>query len=285
MNTFTYDGTSRNLATDQGKLHYHEAGSGTPLILLHGSGPGVTGWANFAGNLSLFAQHFRCLILDLPGYGGSDPVAGHPMISLADAVVRFMDGLKVDKAHILGNSLGGIVGSHVAANHPARVGRFVTIGGVGTNLFSSFPGEGINRLVEFAENPTREFLVAWLRSMVFDPAMVTEELIEERFKRATTPEMLETTRKMYSRAGIQAMAQMFRGPGALSGVAHLGKIEAPTLITWGRDDRVSPIDMAVLPMRIIPRCELHTFYNCGHWAMIERKAEFESVVLGFLQRP
>jgi pimeloyl-ACP methyl ester carboxylesterase len=255
------------------------------LLLLHGSGPGVTGWANFQGNLSLFAQHFRCLILDMPGYGGSDPVEGHPILTLADATVRFMDALKIDKANIIGNSLGGIVGSHVAANHPQRVVRFVTIGGLGMNLFSSFPGEGINRLVEFAENPTRELLVAWLRSMVFDPAVVTDELVEERFKRATTPQMLETSRKLYSRAGMQAMAQAFRGPGALAGVAHLGKIEAPTLITWGRDDRVSPIDLAILPMRIIPRAELHTFYNCGHWAMIERKEEFESVVLSFLKRP
>jgi len=284
MRTYTHDETSKVLATDQGKLHYHEAGEGPALIMLHGSGPGVSGWANFQGNLSLFAQHFRCLILDMPGYGGSDPVAGHPILALADAVVRFMDALKIDKAHIIGNSLGGIVGSHVAANHPARVGRFVTIGGVGTNLFTTFPGEGINRLVEFAENPTREFLIAWLRSMVFDPAIVTEALIEDRFKRATTPQMLETSRKLYSRAGIEAMAASFRGANALNGVAHLGKIEAPTLITWGRDDRVSPIDLAILPMRIIPRAELHTFYNCGHWAMIERKAEFENVVLAFLMR-
>ncbi len=284
MSAYTYEGTSKVLSTSHDKLHYHEAGEGPALILLHGSGPGVTGWANFQGNLPTFAKHFRCLILDMPGYGGSDPAEGHPITSLSDAVIRFMDELKIDKAHIIGNSLGGIVGSYPAANHPERVAKLVTIGGVGTNIFSSFPGEGINRLVEFTENPTREFLVAWLRSMVFDPALVTEQLIEERFKRATTPEMLATSRKLYSRAAIQAMGEMFRAGGALGSVGHLPKIQAPTLITWGRDDRVSPIDMALLPMRMIPRCELHTFYNCGHWVMIERKAEFESVVLSFLQR-
>ena len=64
----------------------------------------------------------------------------------------------------------------------------------------------------------------------------------------------------------------------------LRRIQAPTLLTWGRDDRVTPLDGAIAPLRLIPRCELHVFPDCGHWAMIERKAEWESVVLSFLRR-
>ena len=67
-------------------------------------------------------------------------------------------------------------------------------------------------------------------------------------------------------------------------LAMLGRIQAPTLLTWGRDDRVTPLDGAIAPLRLIPRCELHVFPDCGHWAMIERKDEFESVVLSFLLR-
>ena len=70
--------TSRTLATPDGDLHYHEAGDGPPLLLLHGSGPGVSGWANFGGNLPLFAEHFRTLVLDLPGFGTSHAVDGQP---------------------------------------------------------------------------------------------------------------------------------------------------------------------------------------------------------------
>ena len=80
------------------------------------------------------------------------------------------------------------------------------------------------------------------------------------------------------------MAENFRGPDAVQRIAHLGAITVPTLITWGRDDRVSPVAMALIPMRMIPNAELHIFPNCGHWAMIERKLEFENVVLAFLQR-
>ena len=76
----THDSTRRELATDAGVLRYHEAGDGPPLLLLHGSGPGVTGWRNFGDNLAAFAPHFRCLVLELPGFGVSEAlraVAAH----------------------------------------------------------------------------------------------------------------------------------------------------------------------------------------------------------------
>ncbi len=284
MTDFSFSATSRVLADPVGDIHYHEAGEGPALILLHGSGPGVTGWANFEDNLPVFAQHFRSYILDLPGYGKSAPVAGMPMQVCADAVIRFMDGLQIDKAHIMGNSLGGMVGSMVAAQQPARVDRFVTIGGVGYGLFNAFPNEGINLLVNFIEDPTHERLVQWLHSMVYDKSIVTNDLIERRMKQALDPVTYETSRKLYSRAAMEAIAAMTEGPHAAATFAHLAAIQAPTLITWGRDDRVSSMDRSFVAMRMIPNAELHIFPKCGHWAMIERKAEFESVVLAFLTR-
>ncbi len=282
--SFTHDDTKRVLETDKGLIHYHEAGEGPALLLLHGSGPGVTGWENFKGNLPVFAEHFHSYIVNLPGYAESTPVPGHPMVVTVEAVLRFMDEKKIAKAHIIGNSLGGMVGSMFAAQHPTRVERLVTIGGIGFGLFGPFPNEGINLLAEFAEDPTRERLVQWLRSMVFDEALVTDELIESRFKQATTPQMLATTRQLYSRASIKALAEMARGPNAVQSFAYLASVQAPTLICWGRDDRVSALDRGLIPMRLIPNGELHVFANCGHWVMIERKAEFESTVLAFLKR-
>lgn len=283
MSAYTYDNTSRTLETEHGMLHYHEAGAADapPLLLLHGSGPGVFGWANFQGNLPVFAEHFRTFILDMPGYGGSSAVDGYPIDTAVDAVLNFLDALGIAQIAIVGNSMGGMVGSRLAATHPQRISRLCTIGGVGVNLFTSFPNEGINLLVEFTEDPTRERLIAWLRSMVYDQALVTPELIEDRFRRATNPETLAVSRRMYSRAAMQAIAAAQKQSQPW---AHLQSIQCPTLVTWGRDDRVTPVDWAILPMRLIPKCELHVFYDCGHWAMIERKREFESVVLAFLRR-
>lgn len=278
---YTFDSTSRVLTTAEGKLHYHEAGQGPALILLHGSGPGVYGWSNFRGNLPVFARHFRTFIIDMPGYGESDAIAGHPIDVAVTATVKFMDALGIAKADILGNSLGGIVASRIAAEFPDRVKRLCMIGGIGLNLLTGFPNEGINRLVDFVEEPTRERLIEWLRSMVFDQSLVTEELIADRWKRATDPKTMAVSRQLYSR---KAMEYMTANQFDMQPWRHLTKILCPTLLTWGRDDRVSPIDRALLPMRFIPKCELHTFYDCGHWAMIERKAEFENVVLAFFQR-
>jgi 2-hydroxy-6-oxonona-2,4-dienedioate hydrolase len=284
MAELSYESTSRFLELESGKIHYHEAGEGPVLLMLHGSGPGVTGWANFSGNLPYFAEHFRCIIVDFPGYGKSEPVQGDPISVCVQAAVAALDGLGIEKASLLGNSLGGQIASIVAAKHADRVERLVCIGGIGMNVFSPFPAEGLNLLMEFTENPTRERLTQWLHSMVFDPQLVTEELIESRFKQATDPVTMATSKKIYSRKSLAWMSDMRRGPKATMALAHLGSIQAPTLLTWGRDDRVNPLDSALMPMRLIPKCELHVFPNCGHWVMIEQKHAFETLVRAFLQR-
>lgn len=281
-NDLTFEGTSRILATPDGDLHYHEAGEGPPLLLVHGSGPGVSGWANFSGNLGLFARHFRTLVLDLPGFGRSHPVDGSPVMAAPGAVLAFLDGLGIDRLAMVGNSLGGGVVARIAADEPDRVSRLVTLGGVGVPFFSASPPEGIVRLVEFVEDPTRDRLLAWMTSMVFDPAVLTEEFVETRWAAATDPVAMASIRSIYNRQLLDFFRTITVANPETLGM--LTRIKAPTLLTWGRDDRVTPLDGAIAPLRLIPRCELHVFPDCGHWAMIERKEEFESVVLSYLLR-
>ena len=277
----------KELATERGVLRYYDVGPETPapaLLLLHGSGPGVTGWRNYEGNLPALSQHFRCLVLEFPGFGVSDPTDEHPMLAAPASVIDFLDGLGLDGVDVIGNSMGGIVAAQLAINHPDRVRSLVTIGGMGKNIFSPFPGEGINLLMEFTDDPTRERLAQWLRSMVFDQEMVTDEMVETRWEQATQPETLDFSRRMYGSAAMAARAASAAASDAAPYWAMLHKIKARTLITWGRDDRVSPVDMALLPMRTIPDVEVHVFPNCGHWVMIEQKAAWEATVLAFLLR-
>ena len=280
----SFDATRREIGTERGVLRYHEAGDGPPLVMLHGSGPGVTGWRNFGDNLAAFAPHFRCLVLELPGFGVSDATDLHPMAAALPALGDFLDALGLDRVDLIGNSMGGIVATRFAIAQPERVRRMVTVGGMGRNIFSPAPGEGIRLLVEFTEDPTRERLVQWLESMVFDPAMVTEELVEQRWAQATEPDTLASARRMYGRGVLEAMAAAAARSDEPPYWAMLHKILARTLLTWGRDERVSPMDMALVPMRTIPEVELHVFPNCGHCAMIEQKSAWESTVLAFLTR-
>ena len=141
----------KEVQTDRGTLRYYDEGTGPVVLFLHGSGPGVTGWRNFRGILPTFAAHFRCLILEFPGFGVSDDFGGHPMIDAQSAVVPFLDALGVEKVDIVGNSMGGGVGINFAINNPDRIGKLVTIGGIGTNIFSPGPSEGIRLLQEFTE--------------------------------------------------------------------------------------------------------------------------------------
>ncbi|WP_109788899.1 alpha/beta fold hydrolase [Mycolicibacterium chlorophenolicum] len=274
----------RETSTSAGTLRYYDIGQGPVVLFLHGSGPGVTGWRNFRGVLPAFTEHFRCLVLEFPGFGVSDDWGGHPMVTAQGTVTPFLDALDIERAHIVGNSMGGGVGVNTAITAPDRVDRLVTIGGIGTNVFSPGPSEGIRLLQEFTEDPTRQRLVDWLNSMVFDQALVTEELIEERWALATDPETLAASRRMYGKAAFAAMMTAMASSEAPLPWARMHKVAAPTLLTWGRDDRVSPLDMALIPMRTIPSAELHVFPRCGHWAMIEAKAAFESVVTAFLRR-
>ena len=272
------------ITTPAGVLRYYDQGSGPALLFLHGSGPGVTGWRNFRGVLPTFAEHFRCLVLEFPGFGVSDDFGGHPMVTAQGAVAPFLDALDVAGVNIVGNSMGGGVAINFAINSPDRVGKLVTIGGIGTNVFSPGPSEGIRLLQDFTEEPTRQRLIDWLRSMVYDEALVTDQLIEERWALATDPPTLESARRMYGKAAFAQMMAMMRHADMPMPWAIMHKVKCPTLLTWGRDDRVSPLDMALIPMRTIPNAELHVFPNCGHWAMIEAKQAFESTVLAFLRR-
>lgn len=266
-------------------LSYHIAGEGEAFVMLHGSGPGVSGWGNFGANLPLFSQHFRTIIPDQPGFGASPrPEMDRPYHRISsDAVAALLDELGIEKAHVLGNSMGGSVAARFALDHPDRLGKLVLMGpgGVGAAILSPSPPEGLGRLVEFAQDPTREKLVAWMKTMVSDKAFITEELIEERWRNATEPGAIEWLRLFFSHVGGKSK----RPTEEIPLWAQVPKIAAPTLITWGRDDRVTPLEMAWLPLRQMREVELHVFSGCGHWAMTEKREQFERVVLEFLTRP
>lgn len=279
----TYEGTARELNTSEGTLRYHEAGEGEPLILLHGSGIGVSGWKNFRGNLGFFAKYYHCYILEFPGFGISDPVEGmHPVFAAGAAVVRFMDALGIESATMVGNSMGGVVGINLAINAPERVTKLISIGGVGPNIFSPSPSEGTRLLQEFADEPSKDKLVRWLNCMAHDRSLVTQELIEDRWKSAADPASHASLAAMYGSKAFEAQKAMMANIAPYWSMMH--KVKCPTLLTWGINDRQSPPDMMLVPMRLIPNSEVHVFPNCGHWVMIEAKEAFESVALEFLQR-
>jgi len=288
MTDFSQETTRRSAKAGELTLNYYEAGDSTdaggglPLVMLHGGGPGASAWSNFGRALPGFATSFRTLLVDQPGFGASDkpPVVGNFYRHAADHVVKLLDELGIEKVHLLGNSLGGGTAMRLALTYPDRVGRLVLMGpgGLSLNLFHADPTEGVQRLMDFGANPTREALRAFISTMVVDQSLVTDELVEERFADATAPGAQEAMRSM----GMSFWNPETAEDGMLWREAH--RLRKHTLLTWGREDRVNPLDGAMVALKLIPKASLHVFPNCGHWAQIEAADEFREVATAFYSR-
>ncbi|WP_028476277.1 4,5:9,10-diseco-3-hydroxy-5,9,17-trioxoandrosta-1(10),2-diene-4-oate hydrolase [Nocardia sp. CNY236] len=264
------------------RLHYHEAGEGAgpTIVLLHGGGPGASSWSNFARNIPVLAEHFHVLAVDQPGFGLSDKPTDHPQYFThsAAALADLLDHMQITtRVHLLGNSLGGGAAVRFALDYPDRAGKLILMGpgGLSANVFSADPTEGVKLLSAFNYQPTRDNLEAFLRVMVFDQSLVTEELIDERFASASAPESLAATR---------AMGKSFAGPDFEKGMLwrEAYKLRQPVLLIWGREDRVNPLDGAIVATKMIPRAQLHVFGACGHWAQLEKFHEFNRLAIDFL---
>ncbi|GAA5169425.1 alpha/beta fold hydrolase [Pseudonocardia eucalypti] len=263
-------------------LHFDEAGAdhSDSVVLLHGGGPGASGASNFGRNVPVFAGSFRTLLVDQPGYGRSDPPTGeaHYFTESADALAALLDKLGIEKAHLVGNSLGGGTAARFALRHPDRADRLVLMapGGLSVNVFAPDPTEGIKRLYEFGAppGPSREKLAAFLRTLVFDPRLVTDELVEERYAAASDPNALRAM------AALGKSFADFPEDGMLWREAH--RLRNRVLLVWGREDRVNPLDGGLVALKMIRKAQLHVFGGCGHWAQLERFDEFNRLVLEFL---
>ncbi len=287
---------SAQVKTESGALtlNFHEAGvstssttaepfgGGLPLVMLHGGGPGASSWGNFGACLPLFASRFRTILLDQPGFGDSEKteIVGNFFGFAADALLAFLDELGIERVHLLGNSLGGGTATRFALKYPERVGRLILMGpgGLSLNLFHADPTEGIKRLYDFSGDPTKESLEAFMRTMVVNQDLITPELVAERFAHATAPGAQQAMASM----GASMMKPDTYEDGFVWRDAY--KLRRPVLLTWGREDRVNPLDGALIGLKLIPRAELHVFPNCGHWAQIEAAEDFFAVASSYLGR-
>ena len=282
----TYESTSRFTEGAEVRLHYHEAGTGAPLILLHGGGPGASAWSNWKQNIGPLAEHFRVVLIDQPGYGRSDKpmIEGWMWTFYARTVRDLMDDLGLEKAHFIGNSLGGGTTLKFALDYPERTDRLILMGPAGGTLplTSTWPSEGLKTLMNFyaPPGPSREKMQAIIDVMMYAPGKVDPEVLEERYQAAVDPDAMAMAQAVFKavQAGEAVMVaeELWR---------EVHRISQRTMLTWGRDDRVLPLDGALFMLRYMPDARLHVFPNCGHWAQAEHAVEFNRLVVDFLTAP
>jgi len=285
MSVPTLESTSHTLTVASGlDVHYHDAGEAAadrpPVVLLHGGGPGATAWSNFGRNVAVLSRSARVLAVDMPGFGRSTKRTEHPQYFTyaAGVLAELLDALGVDTVDLVGNSLGGGVATRFALGHPERARRLVLMapGGLGLNVFAPDPTEGVTRLGKFGAppGPSPEKLKAFLRTLVYDQKLITDELVAERFAAASAPESL--------RAMVAMGMSFFQHPEESQLWREAHRVTQPTLLIWGREDRVNPLDGALVALKQLPDVQLHVFSRCGHWAQVEKFDEFNRLTEAFL---
>ncbi|MFM0340204.1 alpha/beta fold hydrolase [Paraburkholderia fungorum] len=263
------------------RLHYNDAGHGDEtVVMLHGSGPGASGWANFNRNVDAFVDAgYRVILLDCPGWGKSDSVvcSGSRSDLNARMLKGLLDAIGVARVHIVGNSMGGHSAVAFALANPERVGKLVLMGGGtgGPSQFVPMPTEGIKLLQALYREPTLDNLKRMLNVFVFDTSTLTEELMQTRLANMLA-------RRDHLENFVKSLAA---NPKQFPDVGHrLSEIAAPALVIWGRDDRFVPMDVGLRLVWGMPNADLHVFGRCGHWVQWEHAAKFNQMVLEFLGR-
>ncbi len=283
----TESNTSRFVRIKNGdldmQLHYNDigrsSGSGAEtVVMLHGSGPGASGWANFNRNVEPFvAAGYRVVLMDFPGWSKSDSVVntGSRSELNARALQGLMDAIGLEKAHLIGNSMGGHSAVAFALANPQRVGKLVLMGGGtgGSSPFVPQPTEGIKLIGALYRDPTIENLKRMMNVFVYDTSSLTEALFKARLDNMLTRrDHLENFVK-----SAEANPKQFPDVGH-----RLGEIASPALLIWGRDDRFVPLDVGLRLLVGLQKADLHVFSRCGHWAQWEHADKFNRLTLDFL---
>ena len=284
MSAFSEATTSRfaQVVLDEHALniHYNDCGSGGEVVvMLHGSGPGASGWANFNRNIDpLVEAGYRVILMDCPGWSKSDSIVctGSRSDLNAQVLAALLVQLDIPRVHILGNSMGGHSAVAFALNHPERVGKLVLMGGGtgGASPFAPMPTEGIRLLQGLYREPTIDNLKKMMSIFVFDPSDLTEALFQARLDNMLARrDHLENFVK-----SLEANPRQFPDFGP-----RLAQVTAQTLVIWGRNDRFVPMDTGLRLIAGMPNADLHIFNRCGHWAQWEHAERFNRLVLDFLQ--
>jgi 2-hydroxymuconate-semialdehyde hydrolase len=255
------------------KTNYHDQGQGAPVLLIHGSGPGVTAWANWRLTMPALAKNFRVIAPDMAGFGYTERPANarYTMANWVDHALGLLDTLKIEKVHVLGNSFGGGLALALAIRAPERVSRLVLMGSAGI----SFPiTEGLDRV--WGYTPSLENMRGLLDVFAFDRALVNDDLARMRYEASIRPGFQEAFAQMFPAPRQRGVDGLASSEDAIRALAH------ETLIIHGREDKVIPLNNSFRLLSLIPRAQLHVFGRCGHWTQIEHAAKFNQLVENFL---
>ncbi|MGE7667293.1 alpha/beta fold hydrolase [Ureibacillus composti] len=257
--------------------HYHEEGTGDEkIILIHGSGPGVSAFANWRLVIPRLSESYQVFAPDIIGFGETDKLADHNYhIDLwVEHLIGFIEAVSNEPVYLVGNSFGGALSLHIAYRRPDLVKKLILMGSVGTKHPIS---KGLDQV--WGYEPSLDSMRNLIKLFSYDQAAANnEELVRLRYEASIRPDVKE------------AFAAMFQAPrqSKLDEMAledeQIKQIEVKTLIFHGLNDQVIPIEETSYRLiQLLPHAELHVFNECGHWTQIEKTEPFIDHILTFIK--
>jgi 4,5:9,10-diseco-3-hydroxy-5,9,17-trioxoandrosta-1(10),2-diene-4-oate hydrolase len=255
------------------RVHYQEEGRGPAVLFLHGSGPGASGYSNFRRNYPYFAaQGFRALVPDTIGFGHSSKPddVDYTLDFLAGALARFTAAAGVERCAVVGNSHGGALAIQLALDHPELVDRLILMAPGGIEVREAYAKmEGIRTMMKVFLGPegiTREGMRRVFGLQLFDPATLTEEILDERMEIAVTQ----------PKRVLTSMVVPHLTP-------RLGELSCPVFAFWGMNDKFCPVSGATTIAEHCKKARVMLLSECGHWVMVEHTDLFNRLSVDFLR--
>ena len=254
-------------------VNYHDHGSGFPVVMIHGSGPGVSAFVNWRLVMPELAKQRRVLAPDMVGFGFTERPAGmvYKLDNWVDQVIAFLDTMNLPQVDLVGNSFGGALSLALTVRHPERVRRLVLMGAAGV----SFP---ITQELDdvWGYEPSFENMRRIMDVFAYDRNLVNDELARLRYEASIRPGFQESYASMFPAPRQRWVDALATADDAIAGITH------ETLIIHGREDKVIPLENSLRLSRLIARSQLHVFGRCGHWTQIEHAKRFSQLVSNFL---
>ncbi|MDX3895543.1 alpha/beta hydrolase [Pusillimonas sp.] len=256
------------------RTNYHDLGEGSPVLMIHGSGPGVSAWVNWRAVMPKLSESFRVIAPDMVGFGFTERPSGvrYDLNTWVGQLVGLLDALDLPQVDLVGNSFGGALALALAIRHPKRVRRLVLMGSVGVG-FQLTPGLD----AVWGYTPSVEAMRRLMGLFTFDRSAINEELIHSRYRASIQPGFQEAYSSMFPAPRQQWVEAMASTEADIRAIPH------EALVMHGREDRVVPLETSLKLSSLIPRAQLHVFGQCGHWTQIEHARRFIELVSGFLQ--